>query len=172
MTEQDWPRFSLDEVSALTGRGRRWVQDLRSGGFIQVPERSTYPADLLIRGVIAYYEFRLEEGTKKSAATKASEARTREAEIRMAKMTRDLISMSDAEDVISEFAAMVLASLTGLPARVTRDLDLRQKIEAEIDGAIDQIRGAAEKAGATLLAGGGDPGEDEDADGGGMGGGE
>jgi len=107
----------------------------------------------VIRGVIAYYEDLQSKNSKTAAASRATEARTREIELRIQERMRDLIPLEDARAVVSEMAALVRAEFQGLPARFTRDMQDRRKLEQEIDGAFDRLSRRAEEAARSLETG-------------------
>jgi hypothetical protein len=118
--------------------------------------RGEYTLVGVIRGALAYYEDQLTKNNKAAVANRATEARTREIELRIQERSRELIPMEDAKAVVGEMAALVRAELAGLAARYTRDMEARRALEEVIDGALERIAGAADKAGAALVAGSGD----------------
>jgi len=118
--------------------------------------RGEYTLVGVIRGALAYYEDQLTKNNKAAVASRATEARTREIELRIQERSRELIPMEDAKAVVGEMAALVRAELAGLAARYTRDMEARRALEEVIDGALERIAGAAEKASTALVAGSGD----------------
>jgi len=74
--------------------------------------------------------------------------------LRIAERQRDLIPQEDARAVIGEMAALVKAEFVGLPARVTRDLDLRRTLEQEVDASFARLAASAERARSALVTGG------------------
>lgn len=145
--------LTLKQAATLVGKSERWVQLRAQEGFFESRKRGEYPLLSFVRGVVAYHDALLEKGNKAAAANRATEARTREIELRTAERARRVIPIEDAEAVISEVAAMVNAELAGLPARVTRDLALRREIEAEAGRALDRLRDRASRAIEALSAG-------------------
>jgi hypothetical protein len=91
----------------LLGRSDRWVQGLVKAGYIERANRGEYTLVAVIRGALAYYENQITKNNKAAAATRASEARTREIELRIQERSRELIAMEDARAVIGEMAALV-----------------------------------------------------------------
>ena len=148
--------ITVSQAAALLGRSDRWVQGLVKAGYIDRANRGEYTLVAVIRGALAYYEDQITKNNKAAAATRASEARTREIELRIQERSRELIAMEDARAVIGEMAALVRAELAGLAARYTRDMEARRVLEEVIDGSLQRIAGGADKAGAALGTGRGD----------------
>ena len=148
--------ITVSQAAALLGRSDRWVQGLVKSGYMDRPTRGEYTLVGVIRGALAYYEDQLSKNNKAAVASRATEARTREIELRIQERSRELIPMEDAKAVVGEMAAQVRAELAGLAARYTRDMEARRALEEVIDGALERIAGAADKAGAALVAGSGD----------------
>lgn len=146
------PTFSVSEAAELTGRSVQWIYQLAKAGHIAKEGRGRYPISGLLKGVIAYYEQLLEKASQSAAASKATDARTREIELRIAERRRELIAADEARAVIMEFGAMVRAEFGALPARFTRDMDERRKLEQEVHGSFERIAAAAERAATALAA--------------------
>lgn len=144
--------ITVSQAAALLGRSDRWVQGLVKAGYIERANRGEYTLVAVIRGALAYYEDQITKNNKAAAATRASEARTREIELRIRERSRELIAMEDARAVVGEMAALVRAELAGLAARYTRDMEARRVLEEVIDDSLERIAGGAEKAGAALGA--------------------
>jgi len=148
--------ITVVQAAALLGRSERWVQGLVKAGYMDRATRGDYTLVGVIRGALAYYEDQLSKNNKAAVASRATEARTREIELRIQERSRELIPMEDAKALVGEMAALVRAELAGLAARYTRDMAARRALEEVIDGALERIAGAADKAGAALVAGSGD----------------
>lgn len=142
--------INLAQAAELVDKSGRWVQLRAKDGYIQTAGRGKYPLVAFVRGVVRYYEDLTEKSSKATAASDASRARTKLAEIQAAQKLRELIPVDEASGIITEMMGAVLGQLNGLPARITRDLALRQVIDAEIGDAIDRIREHAERAGRDL----------------------
>ncbi|MBB06593.1 MAG: hypothetical protein CML03_13970 [Pseudooceanicola sp.] len=148
--------ITVSQAAALLGRSDRWVQGLVKSGYMDRAQRGEYTLVGVIRGALAYYEDQLAKNNKAAVASRATEARTREIELRIQERSRELIPMEDAKAVVGEMAALVRAELAGLAARYTRDMEARRALEEVIDGALERITVAADKAGSALVAGSGD----------------
>lgn len=152
-TKPDPQTITVTQAAALIERSTRWVQLRVREGWIRTDGRGRYPVPSVVRGALAYYEDQMQRMAKNAAANRVTDARTREIELRIAERSRALIPIEDAEAVVADLAGAVLSQLSGLPARVTRDLTLRRKIEAEVGKMIDNLRDHAAVQGAALLTG-------------------
>ena len=102
----------------------------------------------LLDVVHGYIRFRDDEkmrGTKTAGQSKIAEARSREIELRNAYREGHLIEIEEALETIDALMGLLRVSLSGLPARVTRDLQLRRTIETAINDILDSIADIAAK---------------------------
>ncbi|MCA1776056.1 MAG: hypothetical protein LC676_10735 [Loktanella sp.] len=151
--QQAGQRLTLPQAAALVQKSDMWIRGLVRDGFIHQEKRGEYMPVNLIRGVIAYYESKLTEATKSATATKATEARTREIELRTAERARKLIPVEDSLMITSEIAQSARAEFAGLPARLTRDLETRRAMEAAIDEIFQRLAQKIGERGEALRTG-------------------
>lgn len=87
-----------------------------------------------IVAVLPIYFSELRAELRASTATAASErarvARAASAELRLAEARREMIEVEDATAAVDHLVGAILTGLSGLPARITRDIPTRRKIEA------------------------------------------
>lgn len=104
--------------------------------------RDLYP---IVHNVQAYIRFLRDENrhnSRSAAQQRVQEARAKEIEQRVLRDAHELVAISEHDAIFDEAFAIVRAGLTGLPARLTRDIEFRAKIEAECD---DILRRCADK---------------------------
>lgn len=155
--------LTVNQVAAFCGRSTQWVQQLVKAGFIQKQGKNQYALVNVVRGVIAYYEDLQTKNSKTAAASRATDARTREIELRIKERSRELIPMEDAKAVVGEMAAAVRAEFQGLAARYTRDMQERRRLEQEIDGSFDRLSRRTAEAERALETGQVDMGAEPEA---------
>lgn len=90
------------------------------------------------KSVEAYIQFR-ERGVENRIKVPSSQDLLRERqrqalERKMAREDRDIISLDEAMLAIEEVTGVFLTSLSGMPARITRDRSERQRLEKIFDG--------------------------------------
>jgi hypothetical protein len=145
--------LSVSQVASLTGRSTQWVHQLVKAGFIPKEGHGKYTLVGIIRGIIAYYEDLQSKNQKTAAASRATDARTREIELRIKERSRELIPLEDARAELADWSSAVRAEFQGLPARYTRDMKERRRLEQEIDGAFERLSRRTSEAEQALAAG-------------------
>lgn len=142
------------DLATLLGVSARWLQSLVKQGVLPKSKRGKYPVAECVQ---AYMNWRLENEIERlQLRTKDSLRDTREAEIaqRMAMRDRELIDIDEHDAVLDEVVGIINAGLVGLPARVTRDRQMRKKIEAEIDRTMNAASARLRQRGEELRASG------------------
>lgn len=152
-SSDELPEFvSGRALGAMLGITDRWVRELEKQGVLTKAGRGKYVLGTSVQSFIAW---RLRtEVEKRDGGGRDSLRERREAEIaqRMAMRDRELIDIDEHDAVLDEVLGLVVAAMVGMPARVTRDRDLRKKIETEIDGAFNKASSRLKQRGAELRA--------------------
>lgn len=155
--------LTADQAGVLLGRSRQWVFNLVKDGWIEKQAKGQYSLVAVIRGAMAYYDDQLKKTSKTAIASRAQEARAEEINLRIAERTRQLIPKDDANLALDLVVGEVNQQFTGLAARITRDVSLRRKIEAELYEAKRKIAEAL-GSGRELAATGRDPTDPDASD--------
>jgi phage terminase Nu1 subunit (DNA packaging protein) len=104
-----------------------------------------------VQGFLRYREELQKRGrTRSSTATRLEEARAIQIELRTAREAGELIDVSDAIALAQSVAGEVRVIFGALPARITRDLELRAKIEQAVNDGFATLAGKLEKEIAAL----------------------
>lgn len=138
--------LGVKEIARATGRTTRWVQMLAKEQGIEKDGRGRYAITDVLRGVVAHYEAVIDHGSRSTAAADATQARADEIRQRIAMRDRTLIPLDEADQAMTIVVGTVNGELSGLPARVTRDMGLRRKIEDEINNSKGRISAALRRA--------------------------
>lgn len=125
-------RLGVTEIAGMTGRTVRWVQNLAKDQGIEKDGRGKYLLSSVMAALVAHYEAILEKGAKNAAASRVTDARTREIELRIAERERALVPTEDAIMAIDRVVAVMNTGLAALPARLGRDMVVRRKAEVEV----------------------------------------
>lgn len=146
--------LTVQQVATLFGKSDRYFQNLVKDGFIKQERRGEYLLKDVCIGVCEYYDSLLAKSNKAAVANRASETRTKMLEQQMEIKQRNLVPRSDfyaAQDfVVSQHRAEIIS----LSARVTRDIDMRRKIESAVDDIFNRTAERIERAAHALEAGG------------------
>lgn len=138
----------------LDGIGPERIRQLIKAGWIK-PDR---PGRVLlveaVQGYIRFLKDLASKTTKTAADSRVRDARAKEIEMRNAARMRELIPIEDATAALDYTVGIVREALNSIPARVTRDIELRRKIEAEVNAAQVQIAEALRTAAGVARKGG------------------
>jgi hypothetical protein len=138
--------ITVKQAAALFGRSERWVHGLREAGWITTEGRGAYPLVGLVRGVLAYFEDQVTKGAEAAKAATATDARTREIELKIDARRRELVAADGVAAVITEFEAMALAEFNRLPGRFTKRPADRAHLRGEIGASVTRIAAARDRA--------------------------
>lgn len=125
--------ITLEQLSQLLMVTPERVRQLHHGGYIPKIEKGRYPLVQAVQGYIRSIKDENKRASKSAAASRMSDAKTREIELRVAQRENVLIETDEAIGVVDEVVGALRADLAGLPARCTRDVDQRRKIQAEVN---------------------------------------
>lgn len=145
------------EVASVFGRTKQWVLDLVKNGHLERVGRGRYRLGDVGAAVVKHYEASREAGNASAAASRVTDARTREIEQRIAMRERQLIPLDDAITEYDILVAVCRKEFDGLPAAFTRDMADRRRLEQLCDGAKTRIADALGKAGDAARKGRTDP---------------
>jgi phage terminase Nu1 subunit (DNA packaging protein) len=129
---------------------RQRLDQLAAEGWIARHSAGRWRTVDLVQG---YIRFMRDEGRRqnvKAADSRVRDARARDIEIRNAERLGRLVSVEELDAIIDEVCGAFRSELSGLPARVTRDLQMRRVIETEVHGVLARIAAIAD-ANATRL---------------------
>ena len=130
------------------------IGQLIKSGFIEKRGRDQVPLVSAVRGYIRFLKDEERKSSSTASATRIQDARCREIELRIAERESRLVDIVEHQDLFAETFGIVKAGLAGVPARVTRDAAIRQKIEMEIDDVLRRAADCFEHGTADLRASG------------------
>lgn len=139
------------------------VRQLSRAGYITIQKRGHTTVVSAVQGYIRFLKDEDRKDTKSHAASEAVQARANEINLRIAERKRELIPQEDANLALDLLVGEVNRQLTGLPARITRDVRLRRDIEAKVNEAKARIAEAL-ASGGVLIETGRDPSDPDTAD--------
>lgn len=146
--------ISVEKAAKLLMVTPRRVQQLARDGWIPRAAGGGYPTVGVVQGYIRFLQDEQRRASRSAAENRVRDARAQEIELRVALRKRTLIDTEEAIGTLDEIVGMVRAETTGLPARITRDLPLRRKIEQELDAIFHRVSDRlAEKADALRKSG-------------------
>jgi hypothetical protein len=138
--------ITAQQAANIVGVTPVTMGQLVKAGWIKPAESGLYEAVTFIRGWTAYKdELRKRARTKMGAASRIQEARALEIELRTARDAGELVELSAAIAFAQSIAGETRAVFGALPARFTRDLEMRAKLETMVNEGFNQIADKLEK---------------------------
>jgi phage terminase Nu1 subunit (DNA packaging protein) len=138
------------EMVAATGLSASYLGRLERDGIVSRNGRDDWPLVKSVNAIIGY----LRRENRKSGRTEADlrliKAKARSIELRNAKDEHQLVEMEEVVAVIDRVIGLMVSRLAGLPARCTRDVELRRTIEEEINAARQAVADECAKQAASL----------------------
>lgn len=154
-------QITFEVAGRLLMIGPERIRQLIKAGYIVRTKPGYTTVVSAVQGYIRFLKDDARQNTKSAAASRAVDARAQEIELRIKERTRELIPQEDAIMAMDLLVGEVNRQLSGLPARITRDVPLRRQIEAKVNEAKGEIARALE--GGRFLAATGREASDADA---------
>lgn len=151
--------------AAVVGRhllmSRQRVGQLEAEGVFSKSVGGGFALDKCRTAYIRWLKDENRRGSKASGASVFQQARTREIEQRMAREDGKLVPIEAVNAAIDQIVGTFRSELSGVAAASTRDLELRQTIDGNLNAAIERCREGLSSAEIDLRAGR-DPISDDD----------
>jgi hypothetical protein len=140
-------------MGRLLDLSTEWLRRLAVAGWFPKATADGYQIAPTVQGYIKSLKDENSRASKSASVSRLQDAKTQEVAIRIAERNRELIPVEDAEAALDHLLATVRAELSGLPARITRDLPLRRSIEQEVNGSLARMADALDASGASARTG-------------------
>jgi len=151
---------TIDDAAERIGLSATMVRKIIADGFID-----RVPGGVVLQdALLGYARWLRDEGRRSSrsgAESGLKAARQREIELRIAERESRLVDTEMVITFVDGVVGAVRAEFEGLPARVTREMPLRGKVESEVNGSLRRISEVYERHAASLR----ERGTIDDADG-------
>ncbi|MEJ2117886.1 MAG: hypothetical protein P8Y36_08300 [Alphaproteobacteria bacterium] len=153
---------SVQTQGRIDGESARRINQLVKEKWIPKSARNTISLSDGVQGYIAFLEDRHEKDRPTATDDELRAERARKLRLENDRTEGILIETDAAMNVIDEICATYRIGLGALPARVTRDLALRRKIEDEIDRILVTVADKFEDKAAILASDEDDASPEED----------
>jgi hypothetical protein len=138
--------LTLAQAAALVGRSERWISQLRERGYIATPAPGQYPIVSVLRGAMAYFEDQIARQADTARQTAATDARTREIELRIKRKAANLIPLSCVEAEFADWLPAFRAEMAGVPKRASGDPEKQERLACEIEAIMARMQDKAQAA--------------------------
>lgn len=136
----------ISEAAAELQIGAERIRQFVKDGLVERGPRGMVSLLSLYRGYVKFLRDDQRRSSKSASTSRVNDARAKEIELKTAEREGRLMDVDEVRDVVSEWAGKLRAGLSGLPARLSRDMTFRRKIEAEIDDVLRQVTDHFSKA--------------------------
>jgi phage terminase Nu1 subunit (DNA packaging protein) len=121
------------ELCEVTGYSAPAIVDLQKSGIIEKVAKDTWSIDA-VSLIVSHLRDKIKRGVKSSAAEQELVAAKAQAlKLRVAREAAELAPVQDFHDGIAAITDKIVAALVALPARFSRDIGERRRLETEIN---------------------------------------
>lgn len=154
--------IAIDVAAKLLMVTPEWVRRLTKDGWIAKTDRGRYRVVDVVQGYIRFLKDEARRATKTASHTRLQEIRARKEELAVAQTERELVPLADAMTLVDEVAGAVVARVNAIPARFTRNIEQRARLQQEVDEALAEVADRIGKLGHAFRSGRDDPAADEE----------
>jgi phage terminase Nu1 subunit (DNA packaging protein) len=141
------------EAATLILLTRARLYELVQAGWIKAIAPNRYDPAEVAQGYIRFLKDEERRTSKTATLSRVQEARARQIEQRTARDAGQTIAMADALALLDDVVGGLKADLDGVPARCTRDMVERRKLEAELNDCLTRAANRLDQEGDLLKAG-------------------
>ncbi|ORE90534.1 hypothetical protein ATO13_22551 [Stappia sp. 22II-S9-Z10] len=123
----------VNTLAQLIGVTPRQIQIVAKEGYYAAERRGQWPLVASVRGYVRYLHDQIAGAQKSTHENRLRDAKAKEIEVRTARVDRTVIDLAEAQEIFDEITGAYLASLEGLPARLTRNVRERTRIQQIFD---------------------------------------
>ena len=117
----------------------RTIQRLTKDGYIQRKRLGRYLTTSVVQGYIRWLKEERKSDSRISAENRMRKARARQFEVQADMLCEKLASLDEFDETLDELIGELRKGFAGMPARVTRDPDIRRSIVASTDALFDRV---------------------------------
>jgi hypothetical protein len=128
------------------------LRQLAKDGWFPPPVKGKVNLVLTVQGYIKFLRDEDRRSSKSAAATGLQAVRQREIEMRMAKDEGELLPLVEAMGVLDEYTGAVVTAIKNLPARFSRSMAERARLQPLVDEVLSAVAKAMTKKAEELRA--------------------
>jgi hypothetical protein len=130
---------TTNELASCWGLTTKRVGQLATEAGFKLVKRGYYDRNEADAAYIRFLRDQNKRNSKSETDSRVREARALDIEQRTAERARRLIRIEEAEDALTNVVGIIRTELTGMPARVSRDMATRREIEKAIDESLARV---------------------------------
>lgn len=125
--------ITMDQAAKLLMVSPEWIRRLCKAGYIPRVAKGKYPLVGVVQGYIKSLKDDEKKASKGASENRVRDARAAEIERRLAREDRKIIALDESLAAYDYATGLYLQSISGLPARMTRNASERRRLEAICD---------------------------------------
>lgn len=118
------------------------LRQIAKMGYFPRAQNGRYHLVAVVQGYIKFLKDDERRSSKSATASRMQDAKAAEIEIRIAEKRRELIPIEDHRAAMDIIVGKVREEFSGLPARATRDLSMRRKLEDDVNASFNRVADA------------------------------
>jgi hypothetical protein len=139
--------ISVDEAGRLVGISGRRVRQLAEKGVVPPIDKGKVPLVGFVQGYVRYLREEAHRSTQTQGVTEVQRERAAEIRQRREAKAGTLVPRDEAFAVVNEVIGGLASDLAGLPAAISRDREVRQRVKRAIDGILNRAADRIERQG-------------------------
>jgi hypothetical protein len=129
------------EFAAFADYTATYIRQLQRAESLPRGPRGMIPFVAGVRALIRFLRDSERRSSRTAADGRVRDARAHDLEVRTAERLGVLVPIEAFDAMIDDIVGAFRSELSGLPARITRDITLRRNIEREIYGLLERVTG-------------------------------
>jgi len=145
--------ITTQQAAKLLMVSEAWIGKLNKMEYIPKAGRSRWHLVAVVQGYIRFLKDEDRRSSKSASSSRMQDVKTERLEMQMRSERRELVEREDVNLVLDTAASLMQSSLMAVPAKYTRNMAERRKLEKLIADALGVIATGMEKKAAALAAG-------------------
>ena len=145
--------ISTSQAAKLLMVSEMWVGKLHKMEYIPKAGRGKWNLVAVVQGYIRFLKDEDRRSSKSAAQSRITDIKAARLEMQMQADRRELVPLDDARLVLDTAASLMQSNLMAVPAKFTRDVKERRRLEAMIAEALGKIADGIDKKAAALTTG-------------------
>lgn len=146
--------LTTEQAASLIGVTDRYIRQLMQDGRFKRDANGVLTVFAVVRGYIEAKDQEIEQARLKAADNEVRRAKAKEINLRIAEKERELVPRDEVEALVQLVVGEIVSRLQGLPARFTRDINERRRLEQLVYDIRGEVADLTAKYGETFRTGG------------------
>lgn len=145
--------ITTGQAAKLLMVSEAWVGKLHKMEYVPKAGRGKWNLVSVVQGYIRFLKDEDRRSSKSASASRMQDVKTARLELQMRAESRELVPFDDAKLVLDTAAGLMRSSVMAVPAKFTRDLKERRRLENLLSEALGQIATGIDKKAEALEEG-------------------